>query len=73
MLKTNWKKGNWNKEKEIYIKNWLNLLISLYNINIWFIYFSPLILLASWISFGIIVTLFAWMAQRLVSSNNPTR
>lgn len=34
---------------------------------------SPLILLASWMSFGIMVTLFAWMAQRLVSSNSPTR
>ena len=34
---------------------------------------SPLILLASWISFGMMVTRLAWMAQRLVSSNNPTR
>ena len=28
---------------------------------------------ASWISFGIIVTLFAWMAYRLESSRRPTR
>jgi len=33
---------------------------------------SPLILLASCISLGIIVTLFACMAHRLVSSNSPT-
>ena len=34
---------------------------------------SPRIRLASWISFGIMVTRLAWMAQRLVSSNSPTR
>ena len=34
---------------------------------------SPRILLASWMSFGIIVTLFAWMAHKFVSSNRPTR
>lgn len=34
---------------------------------------SPLIRLASWISLGMMVTLFAWMAHRLVSSNNPTK
>merc|ERR1719341_912143 len=34
---------------------------------------SPRILLASWISLGMMVTLFAWMAQRLVSSKRPTR
>lgn len=34
---------------------------------------SPLILLASCISLGIMVTLFPCMAQRLVSSNTPTR
>jgi hypothetical protein len=34
---------------------------------------SPLILLASWMSFGMIVTLLEWIAQRLVSSNNPTK
>ena len=34
---------------------------------------SPLILLASCMSFGMMVTLLAWMAQRLVSSNNPTK
>ena len=28
---------------------------------------------ASWMSLGIIVTLFAWIAQRLVSSRSPTR
>jgi hypothetical protein len=28
---------------------------------------------ASWISLGIIVTLLAWMAAKLVSSNRPTR
>ena len=33
---------------------------------------SPQIRLANWISLGIIVTLLAWMAQRLVSSNRPT-
>merc|ERR1719234_4253 len=34
---------------------------------------SPRILLASWISLGMMVTLLAWMAQRLVSSNRPTK
>ena len=34
---------------------------------------SPLILLASCMSFGMMVTLLAWMAQRLVSSKRPTR
>jgi histone H3 len=34
---------------------------------------SPLIRRANWMSFGMIVTLLAWMAQRLVSSNRPTR
>jgi len=34
---------------------------------------SPLIRLASWISLGKMVTLLAWMAQRLVSSKRPTR
>lgn len=34
---------------------------------------SPRILLASWMSLGMIVTRLAWMAQRLVSSNSPTR
>ena len=35
-------------------------------------FLSPLMRLASWISLGIIVTLFAWMAHRLVSSKRPT-
>ena len=34
---------------------------------------SPLILLASWMSLGMMVTLLAWIAQRLVSSKSPTR
>ena len=34
---------------------------------------SPRIRLASWISFGMMVTRLAWMAQRLVSSNKPTK
>ena len=34
---------------------------------------SPLILLASCISFGIIVTLFAWIAHRFVSSKRPIK
>ena len=34
---------------------------------------SPRIRLASWMSFGMMVTRLAWMAQRLVSSNSPTR
>ena len=34
---------------------------------------SPRILLASWMSLGMMVTRLAWMAHRLVSSNNPTR
>lgn len=34
---------------------------------------SPRIRLASWMSFGMIVTRLAWIAHRLVSSNNPTR
>ena len=34
---------------------------------------SPRILLANWMSLGIIVTLFAWIAHKLVSSNKPTR
>ena len=34
---------------------------------------SPLILLANCTSFGIIVTLFAWIAAKLVSSNRPTK
>ncbi|RXH99147.1 hypothetical protein DVH24_011472 [Malus domestica] len=34
---------------------------------------SPLMRLASWISLGMMVTLLAWMAQRLVSSKSPTR
>ena len=34
---------------------------------------SPRIFLASWMSLGKMVTRLAWMAQRLVSSNNPTR
>ena len=34
---------------------------------------SPLILLASWMSLVMMVTLLAWMAQRLVSSKRETR
>lgn len=34
---------------------------------------SPLIRLASWMSLGMMVTLLAWIAHRLVSSNSPTR
>lgn len=34
---------------------------------------SPRIRLASWMSFGMMVTRLAWMAHRLVSSNRPTR
>ena len=34
---------------------------------------SPRIRLASWMSFSMMVTRLAWMAQRLVSSNSPTR
>ena len=34
---------------------------------------SPRIRLASWMSLGMMVTRQAWMAHKLVSSNNPTR
>ena len=34
---------------------------------------SPQIHLASWMSLGMMVTHWAWMAHKLVSSNNPTR
>ena len=34
---------------------------------------SPLMRLANWMSFGMMVTLLAWMAHRLVSSNRPTK
>ena len=34
---------------------------------------SPRILLASWMSLGMMVTRLAWMAQRLVSSKRPTK
>ena len=34
---------------------------------------SPQIRLASWMSFGMMVTHLAWMAHRLASSSNPTR
>ena len=34
---------------------------------------SPRIRRASWISLGMMVTLLAWMAHKLVSSNRPTR
>ena len=34
---------------------------------------SPQIRLASWMSLGMMVTRRAWMAHKLVSSNNPTR
>ena len=34
---------------------------------------SPRIRLANWISLGMMVTRFAWMAHRLVSLNSPTR
>ena len=34
---------------------------------------SPRIRLASWMSLGMMVTHWAWMAHKLVSSNNPTR
>ena len=34
---------------------------------------SPRIRRASWMSFGMIVTRFAWIAHKLVSSNRPTR
>ena len=34
---------------------------------------SPRIRLASWMSFGMMVTRLAWMAHRLASSSNPTR
>jgi len=34
---------------------------------------SPRIRRASWISFGMIVTLLAWMAHKFVSSNKPTK
>ena len=32
-----------------------------------------LILLANWTSFGMMVTLLAWIAHKLVSSNKPTK
>ena len=34
---------------------------------------SPLILLANCMSFGMMVTLLAWMAHKLVSSKRPTK
>ena len=34
---------------------------------------SPQICLASWMSLGMMVTHWAWMAHKLVSSNRPTR
>merc|ERR1712080_328985 len=34
---------------------------------------SPRILLASWMSLGMMVTRLAWIAHKLVSSNSPTR
>ena len=34
---------------------------------------SPRIRLASWMSFGMMVTLFAWIAHKFVSSNNLMR
>ena len=34
---------------------------------------SPLMCLANWMSFGMMVTLLAWMAHMLVSSKRPTR
>jgi len=34
---------------------------------------SPRILLANWISFGMIVTRLAWIAHKLVSSNKPVK
>ena len=34
---------------------------------------SPRIRLASWMSLGMMVTLRAWMAHKLVSSNSPMR
>ena len=34
---------------------------------------SPQILLASWMSLGMMVTRLVWIAQRLVSSNSPTK
>ena len=34
---------------------------------------SPRILLASWRSFDMIVTLLAWIAHKLVSSNRETK
>ena len=34
---------------------------------------SPRILRANWMSFGMMVTRLAWIAQRLVSSKRPTR
>lgn len=41
--------------------------------GVFFYALSPRILLASWMSLGIIVTLLAWMAHRLVSSKRPTK
>jgi len=37
------------------------------------VYLSPLNRLASWISFGWIVTRLAWMAAKLVSSKRETK
>ena len=34
---------------------------------------SPRILLANWMSLGMMVTRLAWMAHRLVSSKRPTK
>lgn len=34
---------------------------------------SPRIRLASWMSFGMMVTRLAWIAHKLVSSNSPTK
>jgi len=34
---------------------------------------SPRIRRANWMSFGMIVTRFAWIAHKFVSSNNPTK
>lgn len=55
----------YHKSQDIidYVRTWLGVIYAR----------SPRILLANWMSLGMIVTLLAWIAHKLVSSKSPTK
>ena len=54
------------KTSNIHIGTFMTYTIGCYDLSLW-------ILWAKWMSLSRIVTLMAWMAHRLVSSNSPMK